>query len=162
MSSKLLTGSAARRRRLSTALGESLRELGLQLSLLNRRVGARVELNDVDLSCLDLISLHGPLRPSTLAQLAGLHPATMTGILDRLERSGWIARSRDQADRRVVLVAVVSKRNAEVARHYAGMSKSLSEIVATYTEDELELIADFLRRAIDAGGHAVEELGKID
>jgi DNA-binding MarR family transcriptional regulator len=77
--------AARRRRRLTTAIKESLRELGLQLSLLNHHVGTHVDLKDVDLDCLELINRHGPLSPSALARRAGLHPATMTGILDRLE-----------------------------------------------------------------------------
>src|SRR5918912_3648257 len=91
-----------RRRRLTTAIKESLRELSIQLSLLNHQVGARVELKDVDFDCLELINRHGPLSPSALARRAGLHPATMTGILDRLQRGGWVARKRDAdaADRR--------------------------------------------------------------
>src|ERR1017187_4682212 len=87
-------GSSRRRRRLSTAIKESLRELSIQLSLLNHHVGARVDLKDVDLDCLDLINRYGPLSPSALARRAGLHPATMTGIIDRLERGGWVARDR--------------------------------------------------------------------
>jgi DNA-binding MarR family transcriptional regulator len=83
--------AARRRRRTTTAIRESLRELSNQLSLLNHHVGAQVELRDVDLDCLELINRHGPLNPSALARRAGLHPATMTGILDRLERGGWIA-----------------------------------------------------------------------
>jgi hypothetical protein len=55
--------STRRRRRLGTAVKESLRELSSQLSLLNHHVGARVELRDVDLDCLDLISRNGPLSP---------------------------------------------------------------------------------------------------
>ena len=47
---------ARRRRRLSNAISESLRELSIQLSLLNHQVGAHVELKDVDFSCLDLIN----------------------------------------------------------------------------------------------------------
>jgi hypothetical protein len=78
-----------RRRRSTTAIKESLRELSNQLSLLNHRVGAHLDLKDVDLDCLELINRHGPLSPSALARRAGLHPATMTGILDRLERGGW-------------------------------------------------------------------------
>ena len=87
-------GSSRRRRRLSTAIKESLRELSIQLSLLNHHVGARVDLKDADLDCLDFINRHGPLSPSALARRAGLHPATMTGIIDRLERGGWVARDR--------------------------------------------------------------------
>jgi len=66
--------------------------LSIQLSLLNHQVGARAGLNDADLDCLDLVARHGPLSPSALAQRAALHPATITGILDRLERGGWVAR----------------------------------------------------------------------
>ena len=90
--------AARRRRRLTTAIKESLRDLRGQLSLLNHHVGARVELKDVDLDCLELINRHGPLSPSALARRAGLHPATMTGILDRLERGGWVARDRDATE----------------------------------------------------------------
>jgi len=82
-------GEAARRRRRSVnAIKESMRELSVQLSRLNHQVGAHLDLKEIDLSCLDTIARHGPLGPSALARAAGLHPATLTGILDRLERGG--------------------------------------------------------------------------
>src|SRR5258706_712863 len=90
------------RRRSTTAIKESLRELSIQLSLLNHQVGTRMALKDVDFDCLDLINRHGPLSPTVLARRTGLHAATMTGILDRFERNGWVARDRDPADRRSV------------------------------------------------------------
>jgi len=135
-----------------------MRELGVQLSLLNRQVGAHVALNDVDLSCLDLITRQGPLSPSTLARRAGLHPATMTGILDRLERDGWVTRDRDPSDRRAVVIRVRRDRGAEMFRLYAGMNASLDRICAGYGDTELELLADFLRRTADAGRSATDEL----
>jgi DNA-binding MarR family transcriptional regulator len=150
--------AARRRRRLTTAIKESLRELRSQLSLLNHRVGAHVELKDVDLDCLELINRHGPLSPSALARRAGLHPATMTGILDRLERGGWVARDRDPSDRRAVVVRVLRDRGAELFRLYAGMNASLDQICAGYEDDQLELLADFLRRTTDAGRSATDEL----
>jgi len=99
---------AIRRRQQSTAeIRSSLRELRIQLSLLNYRVGSQLELKDVDLDCFDMIDAYGPLSPTALARRAGLHPAHMTGILDRLERGGWIARERDPSDRRAVVVRAV-------------------------------------------------------
>jgi len=150
---------AARRRRRSTrAIKESLRELNIQLALLNHRVGARLDLKDVDLDCLELIARHGPLTPSSLARRAGLHPATMTGILDRLERGGWVTRERDPSDRRAVVVRALRDRNGELLRLYSGMNASMDEICAGYGESELELLADFLRRTAKAGGRATDEL----
>ena len=151
-------GTARHRRRLTTAIKESLRELTIQLSLLNHHVGAHLELNDVDLDCLDLISRHGPLSPSALARRAGLHPATITGILDRLERGGWVIRDRDQADRRAVAVRALRDRSAELIRLYSGMNASMDQICAGYTDAELELLADFLSRTANAGQNATDEL----
>jgi DNA-binding MarR family transcriptional regulator len=149
---------AGRRRRLTAAIRRSLRELSIQLSLLNHRVGAHLDLKDVDLDCLDLVARYGPLSPSALARRAGLHPATMTGILDRLERGGWVARDRDPADRRAVVVRARGDRIAEVVRLYSGMNTSMDEICAGYGDTELELLADFLRRTADAGRSATDEL----
>src|SRR5947209_20621939 len=134
-------GAAPHRRRLNRAIKESLRDLGAQLSLLNHSVGTRLDLKPADLECLDLIGREGPLSPSALARRAGLHPATLTGILDRLERGGWIVRERDANDRRAVLVRAVHDRYVQLLRLYSGLSRSMNTILADYSDSELELIA---------------------
>jgi DNA-binding MarR family transcriptional regulator len=145
---------------LTSSIKQSLRELSIQLSLLNHQVGTRLGLNDVDLDCLDLASRHGPLSPSALAQRAGLHPATITGVLDRLERGGWVARGRDPSDRRAVVVRALRNRNAELMRLYSGMNSSMTDICASYGDKELEVLADFLRRTAEAGQTATENLAE--
>ena len=152
------SGGARRRRRLNRAIRESLRDMSVQLSLLNHQVGDQLDLKGTDLECLDLINRHGPLRPSALARRAGLHPATMTGILDRLERGGWIARDRDPADRRGVVLRALRDRATEVFRLYSGMNSEMDQICAGYSDDELELLDGFLRRTAEAGRTAAEEL----
>ena len=104
------------------------------------------------------IGRHGPFTPSALARRAGLHPATVTGILDRLERGGWVARDRDPDDRRAVVVRVLRGRGAEIYRLYRGMNRALDEICAGYDDAELELLAGFLRRTTGAGQAATAEL----
>ncbi len=154
---------ARRRRRLNRAIKESLRDLGAQLSLLNHNVGARLDLKATDLECLDLITRYGPLSPSDLARRAGLHPATLTGILDRLERGGWIDRDRHPSDRRGVVVRAARGRGAEILRLYlvdSGMNDAMDQICAEYDEDGLELLGGFLRRTADAGRTAAERLAQ--
>jgi DNA-binding MarR family transcriptional regulator len=152
--------SARRRRRQVTAIKDSLRELSNQLALLNRRVSAQVDLRDTDLDCLELVARHGPLSPSALASRAGLHPATMTGVLDRLERGGWVSRDRDPdaADRRAVTIRIRRDRAPEIFRLYSGMNGLMDEILTGYTDAELELLADFVRRTASAGRDATEQL----
>ena len=152
--------SARQRRRLIATVKDSLRAMNNQLSLLNRHVSRRIELKDVDLDCLDLIDRHGPLSPGALAKRAGLHPATMTGVLDRLQRAGWITRDRDPdgTDRRAVAVRVLRGRGGEIYRLYAGMNGSLDEICAGYSDTELAVVADFLHRTTNAGRAATDAL----
>jgi len=146
------------RRRLTASIKQALRALSIQLSLLNHQVGAHAGLNDVDLDCLDLIARHSPISPTALAQRAALHPATVTGILDRHERGGWVARERDPSDRRALVVRVLRDRSAELVRLYGGMNSSMSEICAGYSEAELQVLADFLRRTVEAGRTATDKL----
>jgi DNA-binding MarR family transcriptional regulator len=152
--------AAARRRQLNRGVREALRDMSVQLSLLNHQVGGHLALKGSDLECLDLIQRQGPLSPSEVARRAGLHPATMTGILDRLERGGWIERDRDRdsSDRRAVAVRAARGRVGEVLGLYSGMNTAMDQICAEYDDGDLELLAGFLRRTADAGRAAARDL----
>ena len=67
----------------------ALRSMGAQLGRLNSAVGGAVELKGLDVELLDHIGRIGPVSPSELAAALHIHPATLTGILDRLESGGW-------------------------------------------------------------------------
>jgi DNA-binding MarR family transcriptional regulator len=144
----------------ASGVREAMHGLVTQLSLLNQQVGARLELRLSDLYCLDLIHTHGPLSPTALARMAGMHPATMTGVLDRLERGRWIARERDPADRRGVTLHALCERRADIVRLYSGMNDAVDRICAEHTAAELDLIAAFLARATKAGQAAADELAQ--
>ncbi|WP_433663741.1 MarR family winged helix-turn-helix transcriptional regulator [Nocardia sp. CA-128927] len=124
--------------------------------------GPRVIGYGADWNCLDLVNRHGPISAGALAKLAGLHPATMTGVLDRLQRGGWITRERDPAasDRRAVTIRATRERNSELYQVLSGMNNRMDELCDRYTESELELIADFLRRTAAAGHDSAVELGE--
>lgn len=156
---------ARRRRRLTTEIKTAMRGLRNQLSLLNQQVSGRLAIKNLDLDCLELIVMHGPLSPSALARRAGVHPATLTGILDRLQRGGWITRDRTDdgdpdTDRRTVTVRGLRDRNHELFGLYAGMSEAMDLICAEYSPAELELLAGFLRRMTEAGHDATNHLTK--
>jgi DNA-binding MarR family transcriptional regulator len=85
----------------------------------------------------------------------------MTGILDRLERGGWIDRDRHPSDRRGVVVRAARGRGAEILRLYlvdSGMNDAMDQICAGYDNEDLELLGGFLRRIADAGRTAAERL----
>ena len=150
------------RSQLNQDIRTALRDVSAQLSLLTRRIGGHLDLKDTDLQCLDLIDAQGPLSPSTLAKLAGLHPATMTGIVDRLERGGWVTRERDPVDRRGVLLLALRGRRQDVLRLASGMNAEMAKICAGYEDRDLQTIARFLRQTATAGRTAVAQLDAAD
>jgi DNA-binding MarR family transcriptional regulator len=151
--------SSRERRRRETAVLSGLRDLRIELAVLNHRVGGRVQLKDLDFDCLDVIARHGPISPTALAGRVGVHVATMTGILSRLEDGGWITRSPAEGDRRGVVVASTPERQREVYGLFGGMNSRMGGICARYSDEELEAIADFLGRTVQAGRESVDEIG---
>ena len=53
---------------------------------------------------LGCLALEGRLSQTDLAERMGIEPPTLVGILDRMERDGWIRRGGDTSDRRRKLV----------------------------------------------------------
>jgi DNA-binding MarR family transcriptional regulator len=82
----------------------------------------------------------------------------MTGVLDRLEKGGWIVRERNPVDRRAVVLRARRERDPKLFGLYSGMNTSMDKLLTQYTVEELERIADFLRHTADAGRTATDDL----
>lgn len=129
---------------------EGLRDLVTAMGGLNQAVGEQISLRPVDLEVLDVVDRHGPLSPSDVARRLSIHPATLTGVLDRLQEGGWVERLADPSDRRRVVVRALRKRGGELRRLYGPMARSLTEICAGFSSSELATIQEFLDRTTEA------------
>ena len=139
---------------LTKEIQTGLRELTARLHQLNEAVGSHLDLLAGDLEVLDEIGRSGPLSPRDLVASIGIHPATLTGILDRLERGQWITRSPDFDDRRKVRIAARFDRAGEILRLYGPMNRSLAKLCSGFNFAELEVIRDFLRGVEEAATNA--------
>jgi DNA-binding MarR family transcriptional regulator len=128
-----------------------------QFARLNHTVGSGLGLALTDLGILELVARRGPLTPTALASMSGLSPATMTGIVDRLEDDGWVRRERDPDDRRKVNIFAI-EHGREMQRYYGGMRRRLQQICADYSDEQLALLVEFLTRVAEAGVAATREL----
>lgn len=135
-----------------------LRRLTHELQRLNDAVGSQIDLLPGDLAALDMIGREGPMSPRDITAITGIHPATLTGVLDRLEKGGWLARHPDPADRRRLLVEAVSGKGGEIVRLYGPMARALTEICADYSDEDLAKIVDFLEKSADAGTRAASQV----
>lgn len=101
---------------------------------------ARADLTMPQLKVLLILGERGSARVSWLAEQMAVSPPNITGILDRLERRGWITRTADRVDRRVVRV-VLSAAGREVitALCAASAERSASRLRGLPTSARREL-----------------------
>jgi DNA-binding MarR family transcriptional regulator len=137
---------------LRAEIHESLLRFIAGVVLHNQVVAQRVGLGPSDSQFMSLLSLHGPLSPGRLAELSGLTTGTVTGVIDRLERAGFVRRQRDTTDRRKVLVAPVPAAVARLAEHYAEHGAHAEAVLERRQPDQLRVIAEFLAELVSAPG----------
>jgi DNA-binding MarR family transcriptional regulator len=91
------------------------------------------------------------LTMSELAKTAGMSPAGVTRVMQRLDRAGLVERARDTADRRplfATLTAAGEQRLAEAGPTYAS---AVHQHLTRFAEPgELDVVARVLRRALSA------------
>jgi DNA-binding MarR family transcriptional regulator len=137
-------------------LRTALRVLRVELAINTYRVASVAGLNDSDLAVLDVLARDGTQSPTALARRTGIHAATMTGVLVRLEKAGWIVRRPDAADaRRVQIEAAGFARLTEI---YGDGNQRLDEIAAGLTTEQAGTVLDYLRTVTDAVRAASLEL----
>jgi DNA-binding MarR family transcriptional regulator len=111
-------------------------------------VAARQGLSASEEKALDLLERSGPLTAGELARQSGLAPASVTGLINRLEQKGFARRIQNPSDRRSILVeADVERMYARVAPLFAEWARSLQELYAGYSDEQLEVILHFLTEA---------------
>ncbi|OGQ13295.1 MAG: hypothetical protein A2138_28000 [Deltaproteobacteria bacterium RBG_16_71_12] len=89
-----------------------------------------------------------PLSMSTLAQRIDVALPAATGIVDRLERDGFVERLRDEGDRRLVLVRLTEQGKQMHGQAYEHMSTRLCQFLAALPETERVTFVDSVCRAI--------------
>jgi DNA-binding MarR family transcriptional regulator len=102
-------------------------------------------INRTDGRCLDVLDREGPVTAGRLAQAAGLSAAAATTAIDRLEAKGYARRTRDENDRRRVVVALTPLARERTGRIWGPLAASTGEL-RRYTAAELELLIDFHRQ----------------
>jgi len=83
-----------------------LRRIMRAMDVYSRQLATSHGLTGPQMLCLREITTHGSLTTGTLARGMALSPATLTGILDRLEARGLVSRERRPEDKRRVLVSL--------------------------------------------------------
>lgn len=90
---------------------DNLRRIFQILNEQSKKVERETGLTSPQLWTIKTINENSSVKVSDLASKLYLHPATVIGIIDRLEKQDLVKRSRSKDDRRVVWIELTDKGN---------------------------------------------------
>jgi DNA-binding MarR family transcriptional regulator len=140
------------------ALQEGMGAFALESSFFLQAVADRLGMGATDFSCLTVLLVEGPAPAGRLAQRTGLTTGAITGLIDRLERAGWVRRVADPTDRRRVIVEAVTARAGELRPIMDPILRAAAEVQAGFDAAEQDAILRFVERSVDMLGRQVGQL----
>lgn len=146
------------REELSRTIGKASREHSTVTVLFHALIAEQAGLGTTDHKALDILLRLGPLTAGEIAIHTGLTPSSVTSLIDRLERRGFVRRVHDSVDRRRILVEAIPEGLGELAGLFQPIQRAASAMLANYSEEQLETILDFLNRSTEMLRGRIDEL----
>src|SRR6266540_6610608 len=130
-------GRSARRQKLAQAVVDELsswnpREFMGMFKRLHKGALSLIHLN-----VLIELEANGPMSMGSLAEILEVSVASATGIVDRMEKRGFIERRHDEEDRRVVLVHMTQAGLDVFTSIEQRRREGLGKLLESLSEDEL-------------------------
>jgi DNA-binding MarR family transcriptional regulator len=129
-------------------------------AIFSQAVADYAGISSSDLECLDFLNLEGRATAGRLAEVTGLTTGAITGVIDRLEKAGFVKRERDEQDRRKVFIVLIPQNIARIGALYMHMQQAMLKNWESYSDDELRLLLRFATQGYETMLTAAEELKK--
>ena len=96
--------------------------------------------------CLGLLDQHGPSTAGRIADLSGFTTGAITGVVDRLERDGYVRRRPHPTDRRSVIIEALPVKGFKerVMPIFESLLREMSGLESHYSQKELATVARFM------------------
>jgi len=95
---------------------QSLRRIFKAIQDYFQEISKKYGITGPQLWALKTVAANGSLSLGELSKKMYLHPSTISGVVDRLEKKGFVVRDRGQEDRRVVKVQLTPQGKKIVAK----------------------------------------------
>src|ERR1700756_5438137 len=142
-------------------LEHAVRRSSAQGAIFGQTVADSAGISSSDMECLDFLNLEGRVTAGRLAEVTGLTTGAITGVVDRLEKAGFVRRERDDHDRRKVFIATVPENIARIGRLYVPMQEAMQKLWSTYSDVELQFLLRFATESYKAALEATEALNGL-
>ena len=105
-----------------------------------KMVADRAGISSADMDCIDFVNVEGRMTAGRLAELTGLTTGAITGVVDRLEKAGFVRRERDESDRRKVFIVPMPEKMMQMGRPYELVKRAMAKQCEAYTDAELKFL----------------------
>jgi DNA-binding MarR family transcriptional regulator len=139
-------------------LEHAVRRASAQGVIFGQTVADCAGISNSDMDCLDFLILEGRVTAGRLAEITGLTTGAITGVVDRLEKAGFVRRERDANDRRKVFIAPIPENIAKFGKLYEHMQRAMLKEWEAYSDAELRLLLRFATKSYQTMLTATAEL----
>jgi DNA-binding MarR family transcriptional regulator len=141
------------------AVYEAGRELSTAAVMFHTKLSELRGLSATEGKAIDILMRFGPLTAGEFGEHSGLAPASVTGLMQRLEAKGVARRVRHGEDGRKVLIELVGDQASAAAPYFVDFMGGLAALLEGYSDDQLRTIADFSSKAAAVQHEAAGRLG---
>lgn len=136
------------KRKMIADIIDNIRRVFQAVNEYSKKAEKKTGLTGPQLWAMKILADAAPIKVSQLAKSMYLHPATVVGILDRLEGKGLIARTRSKGDRRVVEIDLTSQGREMLERAPEVAQGLLVAGLEPLPDTDLACIADGLSQLV--------------
>jgi len=142
------------------AITEKFREMSTETIMFHQAVADVLGLHITDHKSLELIHRFGVMPAGRLAELTGLTTGSVTGIIDRLEKAGYVRRTDDPKDRRRTIVEPTRNRRLErkIEAIFMHLHERMHKLMSSYSDTELAFLLAATTKFIEQTREESKEL----
>ncbi|MFF2556404.1 MarR family winged helix-turn-helix transcriptional regulator [Nocardia sp. NPDC058058] len=133
---------------LRAQVGQESQALQAAVDGVDEAAAAVLGVNRTDLRCLEVL-MRGEATPGQLAIELGLTSGSVTTVVDRLTKAGYVERHREDGDRRKVLIRSTPAAQAKAWEIYGPIATEGAAELSEYSAEQLNTVLEFLRRSRD-------------
>jgi DNA-binding MarR family transcriptional regulator len=145
------------------AIIQKHRDMSTETIMFHQNVADALGLHITDHKCLDLIRQYGAMPAGRLAELTGLTTGAVTGIIDRLEKAGYVRRANDPKDRRRTIIEPTQNKKWErkIESIFIPLHERMHKLLSSYSESELDFLLDVSTKTVELTHEESKNYGVI-
>ena len=153
-----------KREEIIQAINEKFREMSTETIMFHQAVADKLGLHVTDHKCLDFIYRFGAMPAGRLAELTGLTTGAITGIIDRLEKAGYVRRTNDPKDRRRTIVEPTRNKKLEkkIEVLFIPLRDRMHKLLSSYSDSDLAFLLDATTEMLEQTREESKKLRRLE